>query len=66
VGLAWALFSVWPYAYVLLGFGLAESVLLTVATINVHRFIVDAYIWRLRGDSNYQVVARAPAALPAG
>jgi hypothetical protein len=24
VGLAWALFSVWPYAYVLLGFGLAD------------------------------------------
>jgi hypothetical protein len=66
VALAWALFSVWPYAYVLLGFGLVESVLLTVATINVHHFIVDAYIWRLRGDPNYQVVASASAAASAG
>lgn len=66
VGLAWALFSVWPFAYVLLGFGLLESVLLTVATINVHHFIVDAYIWRLRGDSNYKVVASTPAAIAAG
>ncbi len=61
VGLAWALFSVWPWAYVMAGFGLAESVLLTVATINVHHFIVDAYVWRLRGDANYKVVAGAPA-----
>lgn len=61
LGLAWGLFSLWPYAYTLLGFGLAESVLLTVATINVHHFIVDAYIWRLRGDANYRVVASAPA-----
>jgi hypothetical protein len=58
--LAWALFSIWPYGFVAAGFGMAESVLLTVAAINVHHFIVDAYIWRLRGDSNYQVLA-APA-----
>lgn len=62
LGLAWALFSVWPHAYVLMGFGWAESVLLTVAAVNVHHFIVDAYIWRLRGDSNYRVVEAADAA----
>lgn len=59
LGLAWALFAVWPYAYVLAGFGLAESALLTVAAINIHHFVVDAYIWRLRGDSNYRVVTSA-------
>jgi hypothetical protein len=63
LGLAWALFSAWPYAYVALGFGVAESVLLTVATVNIHHFIVDAYIWRLRGDANYRVVAGATAPL---
>ena len=59
LALAWALFSVWPYAYVFCGFGLAESAILTVAAINVHHFLVDAYIWRLRGDRNYGVVTSA-------
>jgi len=30
---------------------------LVVAAINLHHFIVDGYIWRLKkGDSNYRVV----------
>jgi hypothetical protein len=34
-----------------------ESVLLVVAAINIHHFIVDAYIWRLKpGDRNRQIV----------
>jgi hypothetical protein len=31
--------------------------ILVVATINVHHFIVDAYIWRFRpSDSNRRVI----------
>ena len=61
LALGYVLFQVWPYAYVLLGFGFAESVLLVIAAINVHHFIVDAFIWRLRKDSNYAVVSAQPA-----
>jgi hypothetical protein len=60
---AYLLFSAWPYAFVAVGFGMAESVLLVLATINIHHFIVDAYIWRLRKDPNYRVVTEEP--LPA-
>ena len=61
LALGYVLFQVWPYAYVLLGFGFAESVLLVIAAINVHHFVVDAFIWRLRRDSNYAVVSAQPA-----
>lgn len=55
--LAYALFQVWPYMTWELGFGWAESMILVVATINVHHFIVDAYIWRFRpSDSNRRVI----------
>jgi hypothetical protein len=59
--LGYALFQVWPYAYLAAGFGWAESVLLVTAVINIHHFTVDAYIWRLRRDPNYRVVTGAPA-----
>jgi hypothetical protein len=56
--LGYGLANCWPQAYILLGFGPAESVLLVIAVINIHHFIVDAYIWKLKpGDSNRQVVA---------
>jgi len=58
--LAYFLFQAWPYAFVLLGFGPAESVLLVVATINIHHFVVDAYIWRLRKDRNFGTVTDGP------
>ena len=32
-----------------------------IAVINIHHFIVDAFIWRLRRDPNYRVVIGAPA-----
>jgi hypothetical protein len=65
VALGYVLFKVWPSAYVALGFGWAESALLATAVINIHHFVVDAYIWRLRRDPNYRVVASdAPAAVP--
>ncbi|HVR73783.1 MAG TPA: hypothetical protein VMT52_05600 [Planctomycetota bacterium] len=57
--LAYLTFQCWPSAYVLLGFGYVESSMLVVAVINIHHFIVDRYIWRLRKDRNYKTVAEA-------
>lgn len=59
--LGYGLFNCWPQAYILFGFGPAESVLLVIAVINIHHFIVDAYIWKFTpGDSNRQVIATRP------
>ena len=58
LALGYGLFYCWPYAFVLTGFGLAESVLLVAAAINIHHFIVDAHIWRLApGDGNRAITA---------
>ncbi len=58
VGLGYLLFQCWPLFYVPLGWGRTESLYLVVAMINIHHFVVDAFIWRVRGDSrNRQVVA---------
>jgi len=55
--LGYGLFNCLPFAYVLAGFGEVESILLVAAAINVHHFIVDAYIWRLKKtDSNRTIV----------
>jgi hypothetical protein len=59
LALGYLLFQVWPHFYVLAGFGFAESLLLVVAVINIHHFVVDAFIWRLRRDANYAVVRGA-------
>jgi hypothetical protein len=59
--LAVALFQFWPYAFVLAGFGKTESALLVIAVINIHHFIVDAYIWKLKSDPNYRNIAPAGA-----
>jgi hypothetical protein len=56
LALGYLLFEIWPFAYVLMGFGLAESMLLVAAVINVHHFIVDAFIWKLRQSSNQRIV----------
>jgi hypothetical protein len=64
VVLAWVLFVLWPDTYVGAGFDPALTPQLTIAVINIHHFIVDAYIWRLRKDPNYRTVVDAPA--PAG
>ncbi len=45
--LGYALFYCWPYAFVWAGAGLAQSILLVTAIINIHHFIVDRYIWRV-------------------
>lgn len=56
LGLGYLLFEVLPLGYVLAGFGVAESLLLVAAVINLHHFVVDAFIWRLRKDPNYSIV----------
>ena len=59
VVLAWVLFVVWPDTYVGAGFDPALTSQLVVAVVNIHHFIVDAYIWRLRQDPNYRTVVDA-------
>ena len=56
VMLAYVLFVLWPDAYTWAGFDGLLTAQLTVAVINIHHFIVDAYIWRLRKDPNYRTV----------
>lgn len=56
LALGYLLFEVWPFAYVLIGFGVAESMLLVAAVINLHHFVVDAFIWKLRQAPNYKIV----------
>jgi hypothetical protein len=63
--LGYGLFSCLPWGFVAAGFGMVESIILTVAAINIHHIIVDAYIWRLKkGDGNRKIVEAdlAPAA----
>ncbi len=55
--LGYGLFKCLPLAYVWAGFGFGESLLLVTAAINLHHFIVDAYIWRLKkSDPNRRIV----------
>jgi hypothetical protein len=55
--LGYGLFHVAPQAFVLLGFGVVESFLLCGASINIHHFIVDAFIWKLgKGSANRRIV----------
>ena len=63
--LGWVLFFRWPQTYWLMGFGIAQSGLLVTAIINIHHFVVDAFIWKLKRDPNYQTVvdAQEPAAI---
>ena len=62
--LGYGLFYCMPRGYALAGFDLTESLLLSIAAINIHHFVVDAYIWRLgKSDSNRQVVDSLQPAL---
>ncbi len=61
--LGYGLFCLVPQAYRLAGFGMVESTLLVAAAINIHHFVVDAYIWRLgKRDPNSKVVEAHQAA----
>ncbi|MEM7785594.1 MAG: hypothetical protein AAF939_04400 [Planctomycetota bacterium] len=44
--LGYFLFQIWPFLYLPFGFEMEAAVLMTVATVNLHHFIVDGYIWR--------------------
>ncbi len=61
--LGYGLFYCWPYAFVWTGVGLAESMLLVTATINIHHFVVDRYIWRQPQPGHASTIS--PAAQPA-
>ena len=55
--LGYGLFQCLPFGYTFAGPGVVESTLLVAATVNIHHFIVDAYIWRLgQHDTNRRVV----------
>ena len=60
--LGYLLFNCWPYIFVWFGASYAESALLVAATINIHHFIVDAYIWRLRVPANQVALREAGTA----
>ena len=60
--LGYLLFNCWPWVFVLAGAGYAESMMMVVAVINLHHFIVDAYIWRLRVPQNQKALADQPVA----
>jgi len=55
--LAYALFMCLPWAYRAVGFDVDQSAWVVIAVINIHHFIVDGYIWRLKkSDTNRKVV----------
>jgi hypothetical protein len=62
--LGYGLFYCLPWGLTAAGFGLIESVALVVVAINIHHFVVDAFIWRMRpGDANRRIAeARRPVA----
>lgn len=64
--LGYALFYCWPYAFQAAGAGLAQSMMMVVATINLHHFIVDRYIWKLRGTSNTKTMSDQQSSTAAG
>jgi len=59
--LGFVLFQNWPQLYWLAGYDIGRATLLVVAVINIHHFIVDAFIWKLRRDPNYKNVVDVPA-----
>ncbi len=60
--LGYVLFDSFPRAYMLAGVAAGTSVMMTVAAINLHHFIVDSFIWRLKkSDNNRGIVDSATA-----
>ena len=64
LALGYLLFQALPGGVEFLGATHAESVLLVVAVINLHHFLVDGFIWKLRRDPNYAVVTGQAAPAP--
>jgi hypothetical protein len=64
--LGYALFNCLPWGFDFLGFGLLQSVALVVVAVNIHHFVVDAFIWRLRpGGTNRQITEARHASVAA-
>jgi hypothetical protein len=63
--LGFVLFQNWPQLYWLAGYDIGRATLLVVAVINIHHFVVDAFIWKLRRDPNYRNVVDVPAPVAA-
>ncbi len=63
LGLGFALFHLVPQGFEVAGVGAVEAMLLTVAAINIHHFIVDGFIWKFKkGGGNRRIVdGAAPA-----
>lgn len=64
LGLGYALFELWPAAYgaVWINLDRPSTGLHIAFIINIHHFLVDGYIWKLRDDKNLaHVVAPTPA-----
>jgi hypothetical protein len=57
----YALFQCWPWAFVAAGYSMVASVIMVTAAINIHHFVVDAFIWKIRADPNARVVGGAAA-----
>ena len=58
--LGYMAFEVWPYAFVMAGYTLAQSSMACTAVINLHHFIVERALWRVRRDPNLRVVVGQP------
>jgi len=57
------LFHVLPRGYIAVGFRPVESMMLVVAAINIHHFIVDAFIWRLKKTDNNRAIVDSGVAV---
>jgi hypothetical protein len=62
LALGYLLFQCLPLGFVTMGFGAVESVLLTVAAINIHHFLVDGFIWKLGRDARNRRIVRGEVA----
>ncbi len=61
LALGYALFYLVPRGYAWAGFGLAESMLIVLSAINIHHFIVDGFIWKLRRDTSNSRIMESSA-----
>jgi hypothetical protein len=59
--LGYGLFDLLPELFVFSGFAAVESMMLVVAAINIHHFIVDAFIWRLKSSDNNRGIVDSTA-----
>jgi hypothetical protein len=62
LALGYLLFQAWPAGLEFFGATYAESAILVAAVVNLHHFLVDGFIWKIRKDRNYAVVAQGAAA----